>query len=487
MPAGEAWQLGLGLAIPLLLIPHAGGVRIGSSAYGMDGGFDRVIYQFWVASPDFALPRQLLLLLVVWVHGCIGVRAWLASKPWYRRASAPLASLATLVPVVALLGFISAGLDLRDAVHRDPSLAQHYAPAAAGSAAAQSAAALDWIVNGLVVAYLALVAGVFALRAARDWHAKRFRALRITYPDQRVVVVPVGFSVLEASRWAEIPHESICGGRGRCSTCRISVVAGAEWLAPANPNERRTLDRIRARPMSAWPARSVPPATCRSCCSFPLRPGPRPRRRASTPRSRAEWSAEIAAMFVDLRESTRLATERLPYDALFLFDRYIQVVTGAVRKHSGHVTSVAGDGVMSVFGVHGNAASAARDAFRAAHDLWSGLGALNKELAAELGAPLRIGIGLHVGVSVVGLIATRGSQSLQFLGDTGNIAGKLEQQTKQLDCTMVASVAALNLLSPGAGIGGKAIPIPGKEEPIDVVTFHDVRDLERLLASAPLV
>ena len=136
-------------------------------------------------------------------------------------------------------------------------------------------------------------------------------------------------------------------------------------------------------------------------------------------------------MFVDLRESTRLATGRLPYDALFLFDRYIQVVTGAVRKHSGHVTSVAGDGVIDVFGVHGNAASAARDAFRAAHDLWSGLGALNKELAAELGAPLRIGIGLHVGVSVVGLIATRRSQSLQFLGDTGNIAGKLEQQTKQ--------------------------------------------------------
>ena len=196
---------------------------------------------------------------------------------------------------------------------------------------------------------------------------------------------------------------------------------------------------------------------------------------------------EIAAMFVDLRESTRLATGRLPYDALFLFDRYIQVVTGAVRKHSGHVTSVAGDGVMSVFGVHGNAASAARDAFRAAHDLWSGLGSLNQELAAELGAPLRVGIGLHVGVSVVGLIATRESQSLQFLGDTGNIAGKLEQQTKQLGCTMVASVAALNLVSPGTKIDGKAISIPGKEEPIDVVTFRDVRDLERLLASAPLV
>jgi adenylate cyclase len=82
---------------------------------------------------------------------------------------------------------------------------------------------------------------------------------------------------------------------------------------------------------------------------------------------------------------------------------------------------------------------------------------------------------------------SREAQALQFLGDTGNIAGKLEQQTKQLDCTMVASVAAVNLVSPGARIDGKAIAIPGKEEPIDVVTFRDVRDLERLLASAPLV
>ena len=57
---------------------------------------------------------------------------------------------------------------------------------------------------------------------------------------------------------------------------------------------------------------------------------------------------EILALFVDLRESTRLATGRLPYDTLFIFDRYIQAVTAAVRQNFGHVTSIAGDGVMSV-------------------------------------------------------------------------------------------------------------------------------------------
>src|SRR5262249_56297275 len=58
---------------------------------------------------------------------------------------------------------------------------------------------------------------------------------------------------------------------------------------------------------------------------------------------------DVAALFVDLRESTRLAAGRLPYDTLFIFDRYIQVITSAVRHNRGHVTSIAGDGIMAMF------------------------------------------------------------------------------------------------------------------------------------------
>ena len=76
-------------------------------------------------------------------------------------------------------------------------------------------------------------------------------------------------------------------------------------------------------------------------------------------------------MFVDLRESTRLATGRLPFDALFLFDRYIQVVTAAIRRNGGHATSIAGDGVMSVFGVEGTAEAAVRGALQAAFEVWN--------------------------------------------------------------------------------------------------------------------
>jgi adenylate cyclase len=483
MPASEAWQLGLGLTIPFLLLSHAAGIRFGEFQYAREFGYAPVLNKFWVVSPDFALPRQLLLLLILWTHGCIGLRAWLRSKPGYQRRVGVLASLATLVPVLALLGVINAGLNLREAVLRDPAYAASLAPLP-GSEEARQAASTVRTADAMGVVYLGLVMAVFTLRAVRNWQAKRFHSVRITYPGARVISVPSGFSVLEASRWTGIPHASVCGGRGRCSTCKVRVVEGAERLEPPNPVERLTLRRIGA-------AQSV-----RLACQ--LRPRadisveplvPAGRESAGGTRFDAAVAGgrelQIAAMFVDLRESTRLATGRLPFDALFIFDRYIQAVTEAIRRNGGHTTSIAGDGVMSVFGMDGTAALAARNAFQAGLDMWSRLEILGQELAHELRVSLRFGIGIHVGTAVVGLVQTGESQSLQFLGDTGNVAAKLEGQSKELDCTLVASIAALNLAVPGAtGVQAKTIAIAGKPDPIRVAFFRHRSELEQILAPA---
>jgi adenylate cyclase len=190
-------------------------------------------------------------------------------------------------------------------------------------------------------------------------------------------------------------------------------------------------------------------------------------------------------MFVDLRGSTRLATGRLPFDALFLFDRYIQVVTAAIRDNSGHATSIAGDGVMSVFGVEGTAEAAVRGALQAALAVWKGVDTLSRELASELEAPLRIGIGIHAGTAVVGLVRTGETQALQFLGDTGNVAAKLEAKTKDLGCTAVVSLAALNWVVRHASWSEPplTIAIPGKSNTIGIATFKDTTELERVLAA----
>jgi len=481
MPAAEAWQLALGLTIPLLVIPHAAGIRIGQSVYGLDYDFARVVHAIW-DSPG-SVVRQYALLLVLWVHGCIGLRAWLAARPWYPRAASPLAALALLVPVLALIGFTNAGLDTLDAVQRDSGLGARLAVGLPGTAAGASLATVQRITELMVWSYVGLVGATFALRVARDWHARRFRAVRIGYPGGRTVTVPLGFTILEASRWAAIPHASVCGGRGRCSTCRVRIVEGADVLPLPGEAELRTLARI-GNPMGVRLA-------CQTRPRGDVRVEPLVRLGDAALAGAVRFDAaaaggaemEVAALFVDLRESTRLAAGQLPYDALFIFDRYIQVVTSAVRHNRGHVTSIAGDGVMAMFvDTAGGTEQFAREAFAAALALWDGIDALNRELAAELRQPLRIGIGLHVGPAVVGTIAAAGLSSLQFLGDTGNLAAKFQAETRRLDCTLIASAQAVALVAPGRSDHVPiALTLPGERE-LQVVPLRGSDELQRLLA-----
>jgi adenylate cyclase len=481
MPASEAWQLALGLAIPLLLLFHAGSIRIGTSVYDLPYGFGRLLHTFWVVSPDNALIRQLALLTLVWVHGCIGIRAWLRTKRWYARAATPLASLATLLPALALAGVASAGLELR----RDPALAARFAPAPAGSAAAEHAASVREAVDALVALYLVLLVGVLLRRLVRNWAVARGRGVRIAYPGGQAVVVPRGFTVLEASRWAGIPHASVCGGRGRCSTCRVRVLAGLPALGAPGAVERRTLARIGAPPEVRLACQVRPQA------DLAVEPLVRPSSGALESGARFDavveggQELEITAVFIDLRDSTRIATGRLPYDVLFLFDRYIQVVTGAVRANGGHVTSIAGDGVMSVFGADGRAADAARAALQAVLQVWEGIERLERELGAELGAPLRFGIGMHAGVAVVGRISDAAT-SLQFLGDAGNVAAKLEANTKEHGCTVIVSADALRLAAPDRiALADTSISLPGRSQPLAAALFDDAEPLRRLVAALP--
>src|SRR5436305_4406710 len=76
IPANEAWQLALGLAIPLLMIPHAANIGLGKSVHGLEFCYPRALSEFWVGSRDLALARQYFLLMGVWLVRWIGVRSW---------------------------------------------------------------------------------------------------------------------------------------------------------------------------------------------------------------------------------------------------------------------------------------------------------------------------------------------------------------------------------------------------------------------------
>lgn len=481
MPAGEAWQLGLGLTIPLLLISHGMTGMFADDLYGDPLTYPRAIVLYWITAPETLLWRQLLLLVIVWIHGCIGVRGWLMLKPWYRRRASLLGAFAMLLPTLAIAGIFNAGWDAERRAAADPAFLEQFQPPPAGTPEAENRAALAAISGAVFNTYVLLLVGTLGLRQFRNWRARATSPVRIVYPGGRTVTVPRGTTVLEASRANGIPHTALCGGRGRCSTCRIRVREGMDALPPPNPTERAVLERMKA-----------PPSVRLACQLRPVAPlsvtpllAARDNGRTFAVAAPMDGGRELAitALFVDLRGSTSLAAERLPFDALFIVTRYVQVVTDAIRRHGGYVIAIAGDGVMGMFADEEAPAAAAASALRAASDLWRDIEALSRDLAEELDQPLAFGVGLHSGLAVVGAVACPEDGSLQFIGDTGNVAARLEEMTKQLGATVVFSDAVAEL----AGfrrlehLEHRDVAIRGRDGTLGVRTVHRLEDLNRVL------
>lgn len=231
----ELAQLLLGLAVPPLLVTHLAGTRIAFAAYGIDKGYAQVLYSFWVLSPYICMVQQALV-IVAWAHGCIGIWFWFRLQPWFARVRAPLLSVAVLPPVLALLGFLRSGREVV-ALARDPAWrAAALSPVQTGVLAQNL-----WLAN-LRDNFLVFDGGsvilVLLARLVRASFEQRRRRFTVTYPDGRRQTVPIGFSVLEVSRLANIPHAGICGGRGRCTLCRVRLI-GAHDLGPPSTTESR--------------------------------------------------------------------------------------------------------------------------------------------------------------------------------------------------------------------------------------------------------
>ena len=474
IPPAELAQLLLGLSIPPLIIIHAVNVRLGYLLFNLPLTYPWVIYRYWFLSLYVGIPRQFLLLLVLWIHACIGLRSAMRFKPWYPQWMPILAILATLIPVLAISGIIDAGHDF-DA---RAALDQGFVASFNHLQTPKQAKTLTGIGDTLILVYLGLVGAVFAAQGAREWIQRRYRAVTITYPDGKQVVVPRGFSILEASRFAGVAHMSMCGGRGRCSTCRVLVKAGLENLPPPNTAEANTLAAIGAGGATRLACQVRPHQDAHVA---PLLTAGRLDTRKQAQSLSASSEHEIAALFVDLRDSTRLADGRLPYDAFYVIDRYVGAVCHAVESNGGHISSIAGDGVMGFFGGDRTAKEAAQAAISTLRDLWATLLALSDEFETAFDFPLRFGAGCHLGLAIVGGLESR--QTAQFLGDVGNIASQLEGLTKELKCAIILSREVIE----GAGlpmpaIESRRVQVRSSSQEIEIVAFHAKNELDDLIA-----
>jgi adenylate cyclase len=268
---------------------------------------------------------------------------------------------------------------------------------------------------------------------------RRRGVVRITYPDGQVHTILPGMTLLDASRNHAVPHASVCGGRGRCSTCRVRIIDGIDELPAASAAEQRVLDRISAPPQVRLACQTQP---VRDLSMIPLLP---PTADPTDGQARPSYlrgeEREIVILFADLRDFTRFSEQKLPYDVVFVLNRYFASMGSAVSESGGHLDKFIGDGVMALFGVDRPASEAARQALGAAKLMAQRLDELNDSLATELNAPLRIGIGIHMGPAIIGEMGYGKATSLTAVGDSVNTASRLEAMTKEYSAQLVISEA----------------------------------------------
>src|SRR6201993_1793246 len=237
----EPLQLVLGLSIPLLVLFHVIGVRLGQTLFDHKKLYPQELYAFWVGRPDRAV-QIAIVLVVAWVHGCIGLHFWLRLKNFYRRAAPFLLAAAVLIPTLALLGFYQGGRQViaesRDAEWRTVNLSEQKM----GTPAEQER--LERIVDYSLRFYLGLLVAVLLARGLRELHERRGGMINLSYGNGRTVRVPKGLSILEASLRHNVPHASVCGGRARCSTCRIRIIGDHGALPEPSQREAFVLNRV---------------------------------------------------------------------------------------------------------------------------------------------------------------------------------------------------------------------------------------------------
>lgn len=459
MPRWEFIQLVLGFYIPWTLIPHVGMTMGIANNFGFAPTYHQMLTILW---PERGF-TQSLLLLVVWVHSMIGLHFWLRLYPLYHRLRFAALTFAIALPVLALWGFIEGArrLELAKDVKVKVTEAQ-----------------FDWlttfVIEGRAVAFGLIAASLFVIlfRYLINLSAKR---MAITYPGNLVVRAKPGATLLEISRINDVPIASVCGGRARCSTCRVKVLEGEETLAPPGAAEKAVLARISAdedvrlacqiRPLQNLGVQPLVPVKAKSETSENLKDA-------------YYWGVEqeIVVMFVDLRNFTRITESQLAYDVVHLLNSYLDQASSAIRAEGGFVDKFIGDGIMAIFGMDSNVARGARQALRAAKRIEAVMQSLETEKGPQFHDPIRLGIGLHLGPAILGRIGVAGaSGGLTALGDVVNTASRLETENKLHGSFLVVSKAVIDAAEAKISEAETAeISIRGKEIPLQIFAMSSL-------------
>ena len=419
LPAWELVQIGLGLAIPVLLLPHVVDTRIASSSFGVSDTYLYTLARLWPAGAV----TQSVLLLLVWGHGCLGIHYWLRLRRHYQLVQPVLLVIAIIIPIAALAGFMVSGravtLTMADGemAERIKGVTHWPSPSAEDSLAAYRLA--------VRVGFLLVILVVAGYMAARHFLMLAAPKIVVSYAGGPSVRTPVGPTLLEISRANGIAHLAACGGRARCTTCRVFVEQGGDGLQPPASPEAAALATIEA-PKDTRLACQLRPQASLTVRQLLRAPAAERLAAAEDETEAAGTEKSVTVLCVGMTDSGEVLHGRLAYDVVFILNEFFATVGAVIAGHQGRIDKVFGHILLAVFGEQQDLQAGCKQALRAAHAIDGAMDRLNEKMSAEIGRPIKCAIGIHAGKVVLGRIGYGGTKELTALGTVVDTSAGLQ-------------------------------------------------------------
>ena len=264
----------------------------------------------------------------------------------------------------------------------------------------------------------------------------------IVEPDGKKIEISVNESILTASLRNNVPHLSACGGTGKCSTCRIEVTDGLENCSPKTEPEEKLSNKLSF------------PTNIRLACQTTIS-GPVSYRRLLLDKRDLSNSNQLAnqkmetvgtirnlsIMFCDIKGFTPFSESLAAYDVIFILNRYISIMRDIIIKNGGEVNNYIGDAILAIFGLKESRQQTLRAA-NAAVEMLQAMDNFKEYLSKAYGRDFDIRIGVHYGEVILGSVGFGEDKKFTVIGDTVNIASRIEAINKDSGTRLLISDVA---------------------------------------------
>ena len=434
------------------------------------------------AAPDDYLSNTLLfsfMTIFIWFHGVIGIDSYFKHKATqnkkfsiYLRFLPIFIIFYWILPTASVLGFL-VGLKEMDFIIQIKALENidKFLFSVLNKYIPSDAFPFVFQVQPLVMNYYPIfILSIIILISLSILKTKFYGTIEVKYPGNKSVLISKGTSILEASKIGNISHQAICGGRGRCTTCRIKIISDKNKVNRPNVNEIKAIERAGLDDGIRLACQLRP---TNDISVIPLLNPNSSVQNLKNLLNLTGKEQETVILFVDLRDFTKLSETALPYDVVYILNKYYAACGEVIEKNNGRLDKFIGDGIMAIFDKSNSININSRNAILSANKISLKMEELNNEINYEFSKKIKFGIGVHAGNTIVGMMGYGSNVSETVVGDNVNIASRLENLSKQFKCELVISkYVALKANIKTDDLLTKKVKIRGRKDSLEIFTFN---------------